>query len=135
MQWTFKKYKTGDLYNFLYVSGHKSAEEQSVADQTSFSLEELSGNLIKQKLDTFLAFASSLTEGLENFAIIKFTPAIEDNSFIKSYDFIPWEYEVLANDLDGMGVDRGFQPTQQEKNDLNHTLQHHRQTVGYRCAL
>lgn len=132
MQWIFKKYKTADLYNFLYVSGHKSPEEQSAVDQISYSLEELSGDLLKQKLDIFLNFASSLTENLEKFAITNFTPALD--AFIKSYDFIPWEYEMLANDLDGMGIDRGFQPAQQEKSNLYHSLPHHRQVVVLRLV-
>lgn len=75
---------------------------------TAHPLTGLRKELYRYQFHQYLALAAFLTEQLDTFIILKASPytkkVMADHRSCRSN----WQYHFIANDFDGMGIDRGF---------------------------
>ena len=134
MELFFKKYQQYTLYNYLYVSGHQAVlnlGENPISQQISSNNETYGKEGGEEEFQTLLDLASFVTSGQELFALVKYSPLLDSISFIDDYEKVGWDYELLANDFDGMGVDKGFKSIPQQNQDKNQTHKHTKEVVVF----
>jgi hypothetical protein len=134
MHWIFKKYQQNNLYNYLYVSGYKGEghlKENSVPQQVSYNNETYQKEWDNGEFQKLLELTSSVTSHHELFSLVEYSPLLDTVSFIDHYEKVSWNYELLANDFDGMGVDRGFKPTLQQNQNKNQTHKHTKEAAVF----
>lgn len=102
----FKKTFQNSLYSYLHVSGHKCRNEIECKEE--YKDEYLGKSLPSyesqkfNEINSYLHCSCFLMSNLEKYAISAL------NDLTKDYELIKWRYEVLANDFNGVGVDKGF---------------------------
>lgn len=100
-----KKYYKEGFYNYLHVSGHDCRnviECEKEFKEIYINSKTTTGSEIISEADSFLDLSYFLVAGLEKYAlaVIDYPPG---NSIVTK-----WKYELLADDFNGMGVDKGF---------------------------
>lgn len=134
MELLFKKYQQNTLYNYLYVSGHQAElnlKENPISQQVSSNNETYRKEIDENEFQKLLELASFITSQHELFALVKYSPLLDSASFIDHYEKVGWEYELLANDFEGMGVDKGFKPVSQQNQDKNQTYKNTKEAVVF----
>lgn len=128
MDISFKKDYKENIFSYLYVSGHqgvvalekKYVEIGKAAAQSSLS---------QRGLGFYLAFASFLTAHLQKYVLIRYSPFIKNHPSIEEYYSANWKYQVLANDFDGFGVDKGFIEALDEHNIIDDRIHEQKQVL------
>lgn len=134
MELIFKKYQQNNLYNFLFVSGHQAEvnlKENSISQQVASNNETYQKEGDEGEFQKLLDLASFITSGHELFALVKYSPLLDRTSFATDYEKVSWEYELLANDFDGMGVDKGFESISQQNQNKNQPHKHTKEAVVF----
>ncbi|PRY08951.1 hypothetical protein CLV24_1191 [Pontibacter ummariensis] len=105
----FKTYREGNLYCYLSV-----VPSSLVPTTPGISAGEGGRSVLgtsSDRLSRYLRWAAGLAEGKTFWAIIRETP--ESTRQLEQFqpERIAWKYDVVANDTEGLGVDKGFIPT------------------------
>ncbi len=113
MDLPFKKEYKENTFTYLYVSGHRyestlQGEHEPEAKQRNTGPAAVSPS--PGDLAFGISFASFLTAGLETGVLLKYSPHLRKLPFLTDIQNVNFRYEVLANDFEGMGVDKGFVP-------------------------
>jgi hypothetical protein len=67
--------------------------------------------LMGSKLNQYLSLASFLEAQKEKYFLVRYSPTLESLCTIDASSLVNWRYLVLANDFEGIGVDKGFVKT------------------------
>ncbi|MDX5422200.1 MAG: hypothetical protein LPK14_08100 [Hymenobacteraceae bacterium] len=110
----FRAYKEGKRHCYLSVvpgSVHSPSEE---------TLPPGGGQSARDRLNEYLNLATGLAKGKALWLIVRETP--ETAEYLKQSwaERIRWKYDLIANDTEGLGVDRGFVPVEAPYSPLHH---------------
>lgn len=64
--------------------------------------------LYRYQFHYFLALAQYLTECHKRYVLMKYSPNLSKQPFIANLKFTKWKYAILNNDMEGLGIDKGF---------------------------
>lgn len=110
----FKTYREGKVYCYLGIAP-PSSQDGVLPGGDGNKTEDNSNRLGK-----YLRWATSLTEGRKQWVIIRETPEAAQH-FNHLYPVrVNWKYDVVTNDTEGMGIDKGFVPVEKPFSQLHH---------------
>lgn len=113
----FKSYEEGGL--FCYLSIETPPLEATLPNQVlSDGSRQEAGNS-SRRLRRYLNWAETLAGGKSLWVIIRLTPESAELFGHLQPTGISWKYDVVANDTEGMGIDKGFVPAQAPYSPLN----------------
>lgn len=95
----FKKSNTGNLFEYLHVS---VAAMVNPSDQTSRSI------ISSDRFRYTLSLAKFLSEDLESYLLVRDFPLLSGLPFFRLIEPVKWQYELIADDSNGLGIDNGF---------------------------
>lgn len=110
---SFKKEHQHHLYHYLNVLIPYS--------DTSAPTIRIEKELYSYQFHYYIALAEFLTEHLNKYVILRISPYLANQSFIKEVETVNWKYLLLANDYEGLGIDNGFINIR-ETSDEEHAL-------------
>ncbi|ARS38062.1 MULTISPECIES: hypothetical protein [Pontibacter] len=102
----FKTYRDEALYCYL-----SAAKPPFVQDVLSVGSSDSSGDP-RKRLKQYLSKAADLSEGKNLWVMIRETPESARQFRHLQPLRIGWKYDVVANDTEGVGVDKGFVPVE-----------------------
>ena len=110
----FRAYKEGELHCYLSVgpgSILSSSKETSPSE---------GGQSARERLRKYLNLVTGLAKGRALWLIVRETP--EMTRHLKQFraERIRWKYDVIANDTEGLGVDKEFVPVEAPYSPLHH---------------
>ncbi|MFD2998916.1 hypothetical protein ACFS7Z_00970 [Pontibacter toksunensis] len=111
----FKSYKEGELFCYLSITSPRSAQDVPGGVSAGRSTNE-GGS--EKRLALYLKLADHLSEGKNLWVIIRETPESIKHFGQLQPQRIGWKYQLIANDTEGMGVDKGFVPVQDSYSPL-----------------
>lgn len=108
MEKAFRKYVKDGFNHFLYASGHACYNKLECLDE--FEEKYLNPDVPQEAGDfrSFLYLLSFLGDGHEKFIVMRYTPELMVHPFIRDCEDVSWKYRVLADDVEGIGVDKGY---------------------------
>ncbi|MCC9137529.1 hypothetical protein ACFSKU_15490 [Pontibacter silvestris] len=95
----FKHYREGNLYCYL-----------SIIPPVLSKTDKNDGGNYRARFKRYIGWATSLSEGKRLWVIMRETPESVERFRQFKPERIQWKYDVVTNDAEGMGVDKGFKP-------------------------
>lgn len=115
MRFQFRKRKTETLYTFELVSGHQCDNSLECEEEYLRAKQGLMGyrqTLMGAELNSLLSLGEYLAAQKDKYVLIRFSPELQSFCTVDSSAMVNWRYLVLANDFEGLGVDKGFVKTE-----------------------
>lgn len=97
------------VFSYHYIYGHNCYNDEDCKKEFEQDFLGRSGySHIIKKIEYYLAYVSLLADSQEKFLLIRDSPLLSSFSRIKKRAQVKWKYEVIANDFEGIGIDKGF---------------------------
>lgn len=116
----FKTYKEGPLYCYLSVTSPLAAQAVPGGISAGETIRHAGGD--DKRLAQYIQLAADLSIGKNLWVMIRETPESINHFGHLQPTRISWKYDLIANDTEGLGVDKGFVPVQDSDSPL-HTEQ------------